>query len=89
MQGDEHPDATIRMVRTTITLADDVARSIERVRRERSIGLSEAVNELIRAGLTGRPSEEPFEQRTAPLGIRIDVTDTWDAIESLDGPTTR
>ncbi|MEA2130053.1 MAG: hypothetical protein QOJ85_2944, partial [Solirubrobacteraceae bacterium] len=39
-------------MRTTLTLADDVAAAVEKLRRERSIGLSEAVNELVRAGLT-------------------------------------
>ena len=79
----------VTSMRTTVTLADDVAQAIERVRRERSIGVSEAVNELIRAGLARKPTREPFVQRTAPLGLRVDVTNTWDAIESLDGPDTR
>ena len=79
----------VTSMRTTVTLADDVAQAIERVRRERSIGVSQAVNELIRAGLARKPAREPFVQRTAPLGLRVDVTNTWDAIESLDGPDTR
>ena len=37
-------------MRTTVTLDEDVAAAIERVRRERSIGLSEAVNTLVRPG---------------------------------------
>lgn len=76
-------------MRTTVNLADDVARAVERLRRERSIGVSEAVNELARAGLARKPEAGPFVQRTAPLGLKIDVTNTWDAIESLDGPDTR
>lgn len=77
-------------MRTTITFAEDVARAIEERRRERAIGVSEAVNELVRAGLVApKPEAKPFVQRTAPLGIRVDVTNVWDAIESLDGPGTR
>jgi hypothetical protein len=38
-------------MRTTLTLADDVAAAVEALRRERSSGISEAVNELCRAGL--------------------------------------
>lgn len=76
-------------MRTTVTLSDDVARAVERLRRERSIGVSEAVNELARAGLAWTPRRQRFEQRTAELGLKIDVTNTWDAIESLDGPQTR
>lgn len=73
-------------MRTTVTLADDVAAAIERARRERFVGVSEAVNELIRAGLAARRSQKPFEQTTHPMGLRIDVTNTWKAIEELDGP---
>lgn len=73
-------------MRTTVNLANDVLRPIEDLRRERGVGLSEAVNELIRAGLAGSHDTEPFEQRTSPLGLKIDVSNTWDAIETLDGP---
>jgi hypothetical protein len=72
-------------MRTTVTLADDVSAAVERVRRERSIGLSEAVNELIRSGLAVRAPAQPFEQRSRPLGLRIDVTDVADALELLEG----
>jgi hypothetical protein len=40
-------------MRTTIDLADDVAAAVEKACRERGIGVSEAVNELARAGSTG------------------------------------
>ena len=46
-------------MRTTLTLADDVAAAVERLRRERSIGMSEAVNELVRAGLTTQDRPAP------------------------------
>ena len=73
-------------MRTTVTLADDVSAAIERVRRERSVGTSEAVNELIRAGLASGRRRGRFEQRTQPLALRVDVADIADAIETLDGP---
>jgi metal-responsive CopG/Arc/MetJ family transcriptional regulator len=76
-------------MRTTVTLSDDVASAIDRVRRERSLGLSEAVNDLIRAGLAAEPRRKPFRQRTRRLGLRIDVTDVADALETLDGPSGR
>lgn len=47
-------------MRTTVSLADDVAAAVQRLRKERSIGLSEAVNELIRAGLTKRQVANRF-----------------------------
>ena len=51
--------------------------------------MSEAVNELIRAGLAERRERARFRQRTRPLGLRIDVTDVADALETLDGPGAR
>jgi len=76
-------------MRTTITLADDVAAAVERERRENSIGLSEAVNALIRKGLVAERRRERFEQRTHDLGDGIDVTNIAEAIETLDGPAAR
>jgi len=78
-------------MRTTVTLADDVAAAVERVRRTRHVGTSEAVNELIREGLSReqRRSARRFEQRSEPLGLRVDVTNVADALETLDGPAAR
>lgn len=73
-------------MRTTLTLADDVAAAVEELRRERSLGLSDAVNELVRAGLRRRPAPTPFKQRTHDLGPGIDVSNVADALETLDGP---
>jgi hypothetical protein len=76
-------------MRTTLTLADDVAAAVERLRRERSIGLSEAVNDLVRAGLVQQRPATPFQQRTHDLGDGIDYANVADAIETLDGPGAR
>jgi hypothetical protein len=75
-------------MRTTVTLADDVSAAVEQTRRERSIGVSEAVNELIRAGLSGgaQPRRRRFEQQTQPIALRVDVANVAEAIETLDGP---
>jgi hypothetical protein len=75
-------------MRTTVTLADDVAAAIEQLRRERSIGVSEAVNELVRAGLTkpDRPAA-PFRQKSHDLGRGIDFDNIADTLETLDGPS--
>jgi hypothetical protein len=79
-------------MRTTITLAKDVAAAVARLRRQRGVGVSEAVNELARAGLAaqrhaGQPAE--FRQRSVALGIRIDVSNVAEALEQLDGPSAR
>jgi hypothetical protein len=71
-------------MRTTIDLDEDIAAAVERLRRERSMGLSEAVNTLARAGLTIRTDRPPFVQRTAPLGLRVDVRDIGEVLDRLD-----
>ena len=79
-------------MRTTVTLDDDVVAAIDRLRRERSLGLSAALNELARSGLAakhGRRGRHPFRQRTQTLGLRVDVSNVAEAIELLDGPTSR
>jgi len=76
-------------MRTTLTLADDVAAAVEKLRRERAIGVSEAVNELVRAGLARRERTARFHQTTHDLGAGIDVSNVGDALETLDGPSAR
>ncbi|HEX7951133.1 MAG TPA: ribbon-helix-helix protein, CopG family [Candidatus Limnocylindrales bacterium] len=73
-------------MRTTVTLDDDVAAAVERLRRERHLGLSEALNELARAGLVAPVPRKRFVQRTFDMGIGIDVTDVAEALDLLDGP---
>lgn len=76
-------------MRTTLTLADDVAAAVERLRRERSLGMSEAVNELVRAGLAKQDkAPAPFRQRSHDLGRGIPLDNIADAIETLDGPSS-
>ena len=75
-------------MRTTLTLADDVAAAVERLRRERSIGMSEAVNELVRAGLIKHDGPvAPFRQKSQDLGRGIDFDNIADTLETLDGPS--
>ncbi len=76
-------------MRTTLTLADDVAAAVEKLRREQSIGLSDAVNELVRAGLTKQEAAAPFRQKAHDLGRGIDFSNVADTIETLDGPAAR
>jgi Arc/MetJ family transcription regulator len=59
-------------MRTTLTLDDDVAALIERLRRERRQPLKEIVNDALRRGLreaVARPRvREPFETSAVDLG---------------------
>jgi hypothetical protein len=71
-------------MRTTITLADDVAAGLEKLRRERGLGLSEAVNDLVRAGLMDRGAKPPVESPAHDMGIGIDVRNVAEAIEAIE-----
>ena len=73
-------------MRTTVDLDDDVAAAIAQLRRGGSVGLSEAVNQLIRAGLLQTPRvHHRVRQRSTPLCRRIDVSNVAEALETLDG----
>lgn len=77
-------------MRTTITFEPDVAAAIERVRRERSLGMSEVVNELVRASLVAKGPRKRFVQKTDDMGpAKVDVTNVAEAIATLDGPFWR
>jgi len=76
-------------MRTTVTLADDVAAAVEKRRRERGVGLSDAVNDLVRAGLSSERSTKPFRQKSHDLGAGVDVSNIGETLETLDGPAAR
>jgi len=77
-------------MRTTVTLADDVMAELQRLRRERSISLSKALNELARAGMVRKKEpRKKFVQRTHSMGIMIDVTNVAEALELAEGPDYR
>jgi hypothetical protein len=76
-------------MRTTVTLDDDVAAAVGRIRREKGLGVSDALNQLARAGLMVKRGRQEFTQRTANLALSIDVTNVAEALEQLDGPTGR
>lgn len=84
-----HQDAKMCSMRTTVTLDDDVEAAVNRIMRERSLRLSQAINELIRAGLSARQNRRSFRQRSRRIGLRIDVTNVADALEVMEGPARR
>ena len=59
-------------MRTTLTLDDDVAAALERLRKSRAMGLKELVNDVLRRGLSdiaGPPKKrQPFRTRSVALG---------------------
>ena len=75
-------------MRTTVEFEEDTARALDRLRNRTGMGVSEAVNHLVRRGLLvedGVPGPSP----TRRLGLRIDVSNVADAIDALEGSRTR
>ncbi|TLF73613.1 ribbon-helix-helix protein, CopG family [Nocardia cyriacigeorgica] len=75
-------------MRTTIRLDSDVVAAAERLRRERGIGLGEAINELARAGMHNQSATQrrPFRQRTRDLGARVDLSRNSEVLDLIDEP---
>lgn len=71
-------------MRTTVTLAADVAAAVEGMRRAEGIGVSEAVNRLVRDGLAKPAGAPRYEHASYELGQRIDVTDIGEVLSLLD-----
>lgn len=78
-------------MRTTLTIDDDVAAVLERLRRDRQTGLKDLVNEALRRGLedmTRRPKRrEPFRTRSVALGrVRMaSIDDIGEALAIAEG----
>ncbi|HLH97644.1 MAG TPA: ribbon-helix-helix protein, CopG family [Xanthobacteraceae bacterium] len=77
-------------MRTTITIDDDVAASLERLRRTRETSFKDLVNEALRRGIkdmTARPKpREPFRTRAVDLGQPlIPVDNIGEALALAEG----
>lgn len=71
-------------MRTTITFDDDTAALVEQQRRTEGIGVSEAVNRLIRRGAAGPATRHTYVHRSAAIGLKVDVTDIGAVLDLLD-----
>ncbi len=73
-------------MRTTLTLDDDVAVALERLRKQRDAGLKELVNEALRRGLrdmSSRPKpRESVRTRSVALG-RLQIAGLDNIAEAL------
>lgn len=76
-------------MRTTVNLDEDVAMAVAKLRRERGLGQSEALNELARRGMSVRPDRPAFRQRTEDLGSGVDVRNVAEALEQLEDADRR
>ena len=80
-------------MRTTLTLDDDVAAALERLRKSRDASLKQLVNEALRRGLEemrSRPKRrEPLQTRSVALGrVRVSsIDDIGEALAIAEGET--
>jgi Arc/MetJ family transcription regulator len=86
-----HQNLCVLMMRTTLTLDDDVAAALERLRRSRRIGLKQLVNEALRRGLSDMGKRhgprEPVRTRAVALGrVRIaSIDNIGEALAIVEG----
>ncbi len=71
-------------MRTTLTLQEDVAAAVDRLRRSEGIGVSEAVNRLVRAGLARPQTPSLYELDSYAMEQKVDVSNIGDVIGLLD-----
>ena len=77
-------------MRTTLTLADDVAVQLEQLRQARDANLKDIVNEALRLGLremTAKPKKrKPFRTRTFDMGPPlINIDNVAEALAYAEG----
>lgn len=76
-------------MRTTITVADDVAAEMERLRRAEGLGPSEALNKLARQGMAQAAAPRvDYVHESADLGLKVDVSNVAEVLELLDSDET-
>jgi hypothetical protein len=82
-------------MRTTLTIDDDVAALLDRLRRERGTGLRDLVNDALRRGLTQMTAQpkrrEPFRTRSVDLGRPrlADIDNIAEALAIVEGENSR
>jgi hypothetical protein len=77
-------------MRTTLTIDDDVAVQLERLRKARDASLKDLVNDALRRGLRDMAaaprSREPFRVKVFGGGAQlIDIDNVWEAAAQAEG----
>lgn len=77
-------------MRTTLTLEADVAKGLERLRRQRDASMKEVVNQALRAGLLAlaqsEPAREAYRTPTSAGRPRLpDIDNIADVIALVEG----
>ncbi|GLZ52731.1 hypothetical protein [Actinomycetospora sp. NBRC 106378] len=73
-------------MRTTVNLDDDVAAAVKDIQKSSGMGLSAALNELARRGLSVPRQRQPFVQATSSGHALVDVRNIGEVLDVLDEP---
>ena len=79
-------------MRTTLTLDDDVAKLLSRIRKERDASFRQVVNEALRRGLQAPATKpaKPYRMKTWNSGPPLmNLDNIGEVLERLDGPDYR
>jgi hypothetical protein len=81
-------------MRTTLTLADDVAAKLQLTARKSGQPFRVVVNEALRRGLEQRatPARKPFRMKTRDMGALqpgLSLDNVANLIETIEGPLAR
>jgi hypothetical protein len=77
-------------MRTTVTLDPDVAAAVSHLQAERGIGVSAAINDLVRRGLSAEQPRQRFVQETSSMGVpAIPLDDIAGVLDALEGDARR
>ena len=79
-------------MRTTLTIDDDIAAILERLRRTRDASLRDLINDALRRGLRDMSAppkkREPFRTDTIDVQVRVaNVDDIAEVIAAVEGET--
>ena len=79
------------MIRTTLTLDDDVHAKLQAEVRKSGKSFKETVNETLRSGLLIQQTAKktkPFKIRAKNMGLKpgYSLDKPWDLIEEIEGP---
>jgi hypothetical protein len=78
-------------MRTTLSLDDDVARMLERLKKSKEISFKQLVNDALREGLTRMtqpaPATKPFRTQAVDLGRCSfpSLDNVWEVIAEAEG----
>jgi hypothetical protein len=80
-------------VRTTLSLDDDVAALLERMRRARNTTFKQIVNDALREGLARLSSSReapPFHTEPVDLGVCYfpNLDNVWEVLDEVEGSAT-